>query len=285
MTASRITATVGGKKHGIHAEILNPRATGGTPVVLIHGFGGSLGVWDPVLEPLGPDRPILRLDLLGHGQSDMPTTAYDVGDQADIVFAVLANFHLGECHVLAHSAGGDTAVAMLEKDAARIRSVTLLGTAPSLTFVHMATTAKLIRLPVLGPALWRITSDGMVRRGLRQTFAPEFSTVPEIYVRSLRRMTHAAYVEGIDALERFKNERDLVRRVEVLSPKPRVIFGTRDQWVHPAAAEAWAEGAGITTTMIEGVGHTPMVEAPARTVEIFLRHVAEVESAAGKAPG
>lgn len=250
-------------------------------MVLIHGFGGSMGVWDPIIEPLGSDRPIVRLDLLGHGESDKPTTGYDVADQADVVLGVLAHFEITTCHLLAHSAGGDIAIALLEKRRDCFRSATLLGTAPNLEFVHMATTAKLIRLPLLGALLWSVTSDNMVRRGLMQTFAPGFPSVPAIYVRSFRKMTHAAYIQGINALERFKSERDLLHRVEVLSPKPLVIFGAQDQWVLPAAAKAWAGVPGIETTMIEGVGHTPMAEAPARTAEIVLRHIERIERERG----
>ena len=45
------------------------------PVVLLHGFAQSTASWDGVAEPLSCTRPVVALDLVGHGGSDRPEGA------------------------------------------------------------------------------------------------------------------------------------------------------------------------------------------------------------------
>jgi pimeloyl-ACP methyl ester carboxylesterase len=48
------------------------RRGAGEPVLLIHGLGGSLGQWRPVVELLARERDVIALDLPGFGGSSMP---------------------------------------------------------------------------------------------------------------------------------------------------------------------------------------------------------------------
>ncbi len=48
------------------------------PLILIHGFGGSIGHWRHNLGPLSQQHPVYALDLLGFGNSTKAATAYNV---------------------------------------------------------------------------------------------------------------------------------------------------------------------------------------------------------------
>ena len=52
-------------ERGLHHEV---RGTG-EPLLLVHGTGSSLRVWDPVVERLAARRTVIAVDLPGFGTS------------------------------------------------------------------------------------------------------------------------------------------------------------------------------------------------------------------------
>jgi pimeloyl-ACP methyl ester carboxylesterase len=244
-----------------------------TPILLIHGFGASSKVWELMVPTLSAGYRVISLDLLGHGQSDKSDDGYGVAIQAQAAHAVLDHFDIGKAHIVAHSAGGDTAIAMNEQKRERIGATCLLGTAPNLSFVEAGFSAKLIRIPLLGELIWNNASDAMLRDGLLKTFAPGRKNIPDVYVHALRQMTYQSYVQGIAAIETYQVGRDLCLRASDVAVKPLVLWGAQDQWVHPSAATYWEQATGAQVRMLENVGHTAMAEAPEQAAMLVLNYL------------
>jgi len=76
-----------------------------TPIVLVHGFGADSGGWLPLITRLGKDRPILALDLPGHGQSAL-TGAPTFDDLVEAVERCVEAEGVRRGHWVAHSLGG-----------------------------------------------------------------------------------------------------------------------------------------------------------------------------------
>ena len=51
------------------------RQGAGEPLVLIHGLGGSIVVWKPVIDLLAAERDVVAIDLPGFGASPIRATA------------------------------------------------------------------------------------------------------------------------------------------------------------------------------------------------------------------
>jgi len=245
-------------------------------LVLIHGFGESAAVWEAMVERLDTHHRVLRVDLLGHGASDESRSGYGVPEQAAAVLTALEGCGIDRAHFIAHSAGGDVVVSILEQAPGHVISTTLLGTAPHPRFVNLGGSARLMRVPLVGRALWSLATDAMFRQGLAATFAPDFPSVPDVYVESLRRLSYRAYAEGLAGLERYKRERDLCARAAPVGRALMVVFGDRDRWVDPSAADAWRQSAHAHVERMAHVGHTHMAEAPSATADLVLRFVAGV---------
>jgi pimeloyl-ACP methyl ester carboxylesterase len=97
--ASGRGATVAVRDHG----------GGGPAVVLLHGAGLNLSMWDAVVELLAPDHRVVVVDLLGHGASTLPAS-YSLHADLAAVEAVIETLGLSKPAVIGHSYGGMLAV-------------------------------------------------------------------------------------------------------------------------------------------------------------------------------
>ncbi|MCC5926160.1 MAG: alpha/beta fold hydrolase [Bacteroidetes bacterium] len=71
MEIKQLRIEVGGVWYHLHH--FNSNITSVTPLIYLHGFGGSGALFNVFAEKLG--RPVLAIDQLGHGQSDAPGDA------------------------------------------------------------------------------------------------------------------------------------------------------------------------------------------------------------------
>lgn len=69
-----LTETYQWQGNGIHYAV----AGEGKPVLLVHGFGASVGHWRKNIPLLAQTHKVYALDLLGFGQSDKPLIAYSI---------------------------------------------------------------------------------------------------------------------------------------------------------------------------------------------------------------
>ena len=120
----------------------------------------------------------------------------------------------------------------------------------------------------------------MMRRGLAQGFAPNFP-VPEKFVADLKQLTYEAFRTAHDESIAFRKANAPYERLAALKPVPPLlaIFGAQDAIVPPDHAKLWAKVPGARVEMIEGSGHSPMVEAPAKTLELIRGFLAPVPAA------
>lgn len=109
----------------LHAFEAGPSS--GTPLVLLHGFGGHAASWAPVIQRLPQDVRVLAFDLPGHaGSLDYP----GFGSPRVATFAVLAELEIrgiGKAHVAGHSMGGAIAALMAMEKPEVIASLTLIA--------------------------------------------------------------------------------------------------------------------------------------------------------------
>lgn len=87
------------------------RRGAGPPLLLLHGLGGSIRFWDPLWPHLA-GRDVLAVDLLGHGRSPAPRTAYTLHDHLEALYRVLEHQRFPPCTVLGHSLGGVLAASL-----------------------------------------------------------------------------------------------------------------------------------------------------------------------------
>ncbi|CAD7024375.1 alpha/beta hydrolase [Pseudorhizobium endolithicum] len=110
----------------LHCETWSGGAGGEIPLVLLHGFGGCSALWCPLAATLATERPVLALDLPGHGGS-IPAGTGGAGFMAKAIASVLKERGIDRFHLAGHSMGGAMAALLALRQPERLASLTLLA--------------------------------------------------------------------------------------------------------------------------------------------------------------
>ncbi|NIK12140.1 2-succinyl-6-hydroxy-2,4-cyclohexadiene-1-carboxylate synthase [Alkalibacillus almallahensis] len=114
--------------HHYHVNVIGE----GTPLVLLHGFTGTLATWNEIISYLEVNRQLVLIDLPGHGQTD----AKHVSNLSDVCHDLKSIIHqLGHNHfdLLGYSMGGRTALMFVHYFPEMVNQLILVGASPGLS--------------------------------------------------------------------------------------------------------------------------------------------------------
>jgi pyruvate dehydrogenase E2 component (dihydrolipoamide acetyltransferase) len=227
---------------------------GGTPAVLIHGFGGDLNNWLFNHADLASHRAVWALDLPGHGESGKAVERGDADELAASVIAFLDDQKIERAHLIGHSMGSLVAMTVAQTAPQRVASLSLIAGAG------------------LGPEIDGAYIDGFVAGNSRNTLKPHLGKLfadPTLVTRQLiEDIVKYKRLEGVSeslqkiAASAFEGnvQRRLFRdQLATLAPRTLVIWGAQDQIIPAAHARGLAGD--IRVHVIEGKGHMVQMEA------------------------
>ena len=104
------------------------------PLLLLHGFTGSTRSWDGVAAHLSTRYRVIRVDLPGHGQTELPSSVArcSMTSVADDLAALLERMNASPAHVLGYSMGGRLALFLALAHPARVRNLIIESGSPGL---------------------------------------------------------------------------------------------------------------------------------------------------------
>jgi pimeloyl-ACP methyl ester carboxylesterase len=283
-TGARLIETSNGS-----LQVLEQGNPQGTPIVLVHCYTCSMSWWDDLAPLLERDHRVIRVDLLGHGGSDKPSTGYSIEDQATTVAEALAKLGVVNATVVGHSLGGSVATALAQRSPQLASRVVIIDQAPQDGFDKASFTERVGYWPIIGQAgdrLLRITPKSTIRDQYDDVFAPGYDISsgfdnPDQPVDDLRTMTYSAYKDTYDAEQDFVAEAPLDDRLATAHVPTMVIFGAEDQLYDAQAAVArYRQNVpGVQTHLIPGAGHSPNVERPNLVAPLILSWAAPPQGA------
>ena len=97
----------------------------GRAVVLLHGFLGSLDIWEQTIKNLSKSYRVIAIDLPGHGGSDNFGYVHTMDLLAKSVKSVLDHLNLKKYVLIGHSMGGYAALAFADLFPDNIRGICL----------------------------------------------------------------------------------------------------------------------------------------------------------------
>jgi pimeloyl-ACP methyl ester carboxylesterase len=240
-----------------------------SPIVLLHGTGGSLHVWEGWAQALRGERRVIRFDLTGFGLTGpTPDGIYSRDRDAQLVIAVLDTLGVARCTLAGNSLGGSVALRAAIDHPERVEKLILVDSGG-----YMSTPGSeplgfhLARLPGLTWVLRHTLPRFLVEQGYRNVFGDPGRVTPEMVDRSVDIMRRAGNRRAL--LDRFQGRRavSLADRIPQLKLPTLIIWGGRDRLISPADAHRFHHDiAGSTLVIFDDLGHTPEEEDPVRTV-------------------
>ena len=223
----------------LNAELSGPPAA--PPLVLIHGQGLDLHLWDRLMPSLSAHR-VLRCDLRGHGASDTPPAPYALGTLIRDVERLIDHFALKDAVVVGHGEGGLISQGLAVKRLDLVRALVLTGTAPRLPPRAAPPDALALLPPLLGPK-WRDHPDATLIQG----------------------WLTATPAEGMAGLAAASATSDLYQTTATLTLPTLILAGADDRRVPPDMQRELANlMVGADLHLLRGAGHLAMLtHAPA----------------------
>ena len=266
----------------------------GVPVVLLHGWLDNADTWLAVLDRLSvAGRAGVAYDLPGFGTAPAlgPRPVLDqLVDFAAAAVERAAKQSGTEVVVAGNSLGGWVALRLAERDDLPLAGVVPIGPAGVrmaplfFTLERLPAVSRIIAMPApVPPALVRSVAGRLYRT---LAFADPNAVDRAVVDRFTRFHVERSVIrERIDYAKRLRPELDEPFSADRIRLPLCVIWGDRDRLCDPAGARELAEALPhARVRVLEGVGHTPQIEAPDAVVAEIGRLVGESRARAARRP-
>jgi pimeloyl-ACP methyl ester carboxylesterase len=239
----------------------------GAPLVLLHGYTASTFAWKDVFDPLSEQFRVIAVDMKGFGFSGKPDGDYTRRAQGELVIKLLDHLKIDRAILCGNSMGGEVSMHTAVRHPNRVSALILVDSSGVTVSGGSSTAPSVAGWPVIGPALMSLalTSDSMVRNGLRQCFYDKSTVTDEqvaAYYRPLKTRDgqHAAYLARVQAaIDPIEPE------INKIGQPTLIIWGAEDELIPLEAGRRLNSLiAGSRLVVFDKCGHVPQAEMPAR---------------------
>ncbi|WP_017660132.1 alpha/beta fold hydrolase [Baaleninema simplex] len=249
----------------------------GSPLLLIHGFGASIGHWRnniPAFADAG--YRVYALDLLGFGDSDKPALEYSLELWRDLIADFWTEFIKEPTVFAGNSIGALLALMLAAEYPDRTEGIVLLNCAGGLNHrpeelnlplrMVMGTFAKLVSSKWFGSFLFdRVRQPHRIRGTLRQVYGNREAVTDELvemlYAPSCHPGAQQVFASILTAPAGPKPS-ELLPQVQC---PMLVLWGEDDPWTPVKGSQIfqdWGKRHPVTFHSIPKTGHCPHDERP-----------------------
>ena len=244
----------------------------GAPVVLLHPFPFSRGLWAGLADVLATRHRVIAVDARGFGESPLTSTArYSLADLADDLAALLDELQIRRAALLGMSMGGYTALAFAARHPTRLAALVLADTraAGDSAETRAARQAALAQVRAQGVAAYLAGSLGRL-------LSPAAPPALVAHCRARAETRAPSLIAGIEAM---RDRPDRSGELGAIACPTLVVCGATDQVVPAAEMRGMAAAIpGAAFAEIPEAGHLAHLEAPGafeRSLSPFLAATAE----------
>ncbi len=244
----------------------------GPPLLLMHGFTGSLASWTPLLPWLSRFHRVITVDLPGHGRTVAPATPefYTMERTAAGVAALIDAVTTAPVHLLGYSMGGRLALYFALHYPELVRALLLESASPGLP-TDEERTARRARDDALATRIERDGIPAFVARWEMVSLFASQAKLPatvRVSVRAQRLQNQAdGLANSLRGMGTGAQPSLWLRLAEVRAPT-LLMAGEHDAKFCAIARAMNARMRNGNLAIIPGAGHTIHLERP----HTFIRH-------------
>jgi pimeloyl-ACP methyl ester carboxylesterase len=235
----------------------------GRPVILLHGWINSWGVWQEVMIDLAEHGryKVYALDFWGFGESGKQNTPpFKVDSYVQMVDQFMELLGIECAPVLGHSMGGTVALEFALKYPHRVTKVGVVGSpiqGGSLNFFLRLAALNWVQLAQRVPVVTRLIVTTLVRINT----AGDSSRVRRMLLHDVDRTSMDSFFRSIGDLRNT----DLSGQLGRLAAPVLGVYGLHDNIVNPNQLAVLSQTApGSQTVMLSQSRHFPMLDEPER---------------------
>jgi pimeloyl-ACP methyl ester carboxylesterase len=254
--------------HGQQIAYLDMGA--GPPIILIHGFGGSMWQWEYQQHPLSQHFRVLTLDLPGAGLSDKPAIDYRPDEMLDFFVGFMDAVKIPQATLVGNSMGAGLAIGMALTHPTRVAKLVLVDGLPQHVMANLASPSIRRALETSAPS-WLVSFGNMLFGGLLMksvlkeiVYDPALLT-PAVIERSNRNRQRPGLIKPIMTVRENVPlwESGFATRLGEITHPTLVLWGVEDR-VFPIAVgeELHQTIKGSRFIRIPNAGHIPQWERP-----------------------
>jgi len=243
---------------------------GGSPVILLHGFGGSMWQWEYQQDALAPFHRVLTPDLIGSGLSDKPDIAYTPTDMVEYLREFMDAAGIQRASLVGNSLGAGVGIGMALTYPERVDRLVLISGFPkgvkdqlaSPLFKRAADSWMPTWLVRFGN--W-LLGRGVTERILQEVVYDHALLTPAVLERAYQNRQRPGLIPPIMALTENLPawEQGLAQRLGEIKRPTLIIWGDKDKVFPPEVGRGLqAAIAGSTLTVVSNAGHIPQWERP-----------------------
>ncbi|MGH7258288.1 MAG: alpha/beta fold hydrolase [Nitrospiraceae bacterium] len=242
----------------------------GPPVILLHGFGGSMWQWEYQQAALSARHRVVTLDLLGSGLSDKPAIDYSPDTLIEYLRGFMHELELERATLVGNSMGAGLAMALALTDPEKVTRLVLISGLPPRVEEALASPimkrAVDLRVPVwlaeFGSWLFGTRPTEKI---LKEIVFDHTLLTPTVMERSNRNRRTPGFIRPLMSLRDHlpQWESRFAPRLNTITHSTLILWGEEDRLFPPQVGhDIHRLIPGSTLHLIPKAGHIPQWERP-----------------------
>jgi pimeloyl-ACP methyl ester carboxylesterase len=207
----------------VHYEVFGR----GRPVILLHGWLESWGLWQETMDFLGDSYRTYAIDFWGFGESDKKRESFTIPDFVSLVNNFMELMGISRAPLVGHSMGGTVSLSVAINYPQRVSKIVVIGS--PIEGSSLSILLKLAGIRTIANLVYRMMNALKFGIRLAAPIITRESQWPAMIHRDLNQVTMESFLLSISSLR----QTNLTHQLSPIYQPVMGMYGDRDVIVNP----------------------------------------------------